>query len=422
MPRENAAVVILHCLHPGARSAAQRVNGFATYLREFGYNVKVIESNNTVREFGYHFVDDIEVVSFDEKGIVSPLQIASNENWIIRKIKVLFNRLIYMACFDVHSHWTKRAEEHLRKLAENRQVKFVISTFAPVGPHRAALKVRKIFPELVWIADMRDEMSAAPHLTWFERWRMRRLAREVVNTADGVVSVSKPLIEQFKVFSSGDVIFREIRNGYNYTSALPVSEKGARKLDAGNEFCIRYLGSFYGSITPVAFLSALSGIAERLPGVRMEFIGPQKKFSVPDNIREAVEFREAVTYRDATTLMQHSDLLLLFLPSGRRKGVFSGKIFEYLASGVPILGLVPQDDVAADLIRKARAGDVVDGEDIAGIQECILRAYARWQSGELPDVDRLVVEAHHRREQVRRLAALMQEISAGIQASDRERK
>ena len=48
--------------------------------------------------------------------------------------------------------------------------------------------------------------------------------------------------------------------------------------------------------------------------------------------------------------------------------VVSGKVYEYLAAGRPILAAVPPGGVAADLIRRTGSGEVVDGDDRAQLE------------------------------------------------------
>ena len=59
-------------------------------------------------------------------------------------------------------------------------------------------------------------------------------------------------------------------------------------------------------------------------------------------------------------MQRDSEALLLLIPDagGRGKGVLSGKVFEYIAAGRPILAAVPPDGAAADLIRETGAGIV----------------------------------------------------------------
>jgi glycosyltransferase involved in cell wall biosynthesis len=82
-------------------------------------------------------------------------------------------------------------------------------------------------------------------------------------------------------------------------------------------------------------------------------------------------------------------VLLLLVPDadGRGKGVLSGKVFEYLAAGRPILAVVPPDGAAAELIRETRAGMVVAPDDVDGIRVALEVLHARFLDGSLAGIE-----------------------------------
>ena len=54
---------------------------------------------------------------------------------------------------------------------------------------------------------------------------------------------------------------------------------------------------------------------------------------------------------------KNADLLLLVIPNiENSEGILTGKIFEYLASGNPIIGLGPKNGDAAKIIDQCKAG------------------------------------------------------------------
>ena len=100
---------------------------------------------------------------------------------------------------------------------------------------------------------------------------------------------------------------------------------------------------------------------------------------------------ELIPYAPRATslaLQRDSDVLLLLIPDagGRGKGVLSGKVFEYLAAGRPILAAVPPDGAAAELIQETGAGIVVAPDDVDGLRDALLELNRRFTSGGLPDV------------------------------------
>ncbi|MGB8348898.1 MAG: hypothetical protein WCE47_00570, partial [Gaiella sp.] len=92
---------------------------------------------------------------------------------------------------------------------------------------------------------------------------------------------------------------------------------------------------------------------------------------------------------ESLALQRDSEALLLLIPEadGRGKGVLSGKVFEYVAVGRPILAAVPPDGAAAELIRETGAGVVAPPEDPAAIRAALEELHGHWRSGGLPDVE-----------------------------------
>jgi glycosyltransferase involved in cell wall biosynthesis len=91
---------------------------------------------------------------------------------------------------------------------------------------------------------------------------------------------------------------------------------------------------------------------------------------------------------ESLALQRDSEALLLLIPEagGRGKGVLSGKVFEYVAVGRPILAVVPPVGAAAELIRATGAGVVAAPEDVGEIRSALEELHRRWQADGLPDV------------------------------------
>jgi glycosyltransferase involved in cell wall biosynthesis len=93
--------------------------------------------------------------------------------------------------------------------------------------------------------------------------------------------------------------------------------------------------------------------------------------------------------------------------------VLSGKVFEYLAAGRPILAAVPPDGAAAELIRETGAGEVVAPDDVDGLRVALETLHGRFLDGGLPDVE-LAEEARRRlsrQARVEETAELLREIA-----------
>jgi glycosyltransferase involved in cell wall biosynthesis len=73
--------------------------------------------------------------------------------------------------------------------------------------------------------------------------------------------------------------------------------------------------------------------------------------------------------------MASSSLLLLIIPDHHsNKSIITGKIFEYLASGKPIICIGPTDGDAAEIIRESGCGASFGYDDSEGICEYLTSA------------------------------------------------
>ncbi|MEJ2709472.1 MAG: glycosyltransferase, partial [Anaerolineales bacterium] len=129
-------------------------------------------------------------------------------------------------------------------------------------------------------------------------------------------------------------------------------------------------------------------------------------------LRDVVETTGYLHHREAIAHLMAADALILIVgPGPGSEIVLPGKIFEYLASGKPILGLVPPG-VSADLIREANAGFVVDPQDVQGIAAQIRNMYERWQLDRLSvHTDSEVVARFNRHRLTGQLASVLDRVS-----------
>jgi glycosyltransferase involved in cell wall biosynthesis len=93
----------------------------------------------------------------------------------------------------------------------------------------------------------------------------------------------------------------------------------------------------------------------------------------------------------------------------------SGKIYEYLASGRPILCVARADGGAAALVREADAGPVVAPDDPEAIEQALISLYERWSRNDLPDqpgAREWVLANYSRRKLTADLAAVLDRAAA----------
>jgi hypothetical protein len=108
--------------------------------------------------------------------------------------------------------------------------------------------------------------------------------------------------------------------------------------------------------------------------------------------------------------MQTMHANILIHPRTEMKGVYTGKLYDYLSVCRPVLGLVDNDDVAAELIRAMNAGYVAEFSSIEEIENEILHLFEDWRNNNLriPDLEK--VQLLHRKEGVKKLKNLINEL------------
>ena len=135
-------------------------------------------------------------------------------------------------------------------------------------------------------------------------------------------------------------------------------------------------------------------------------------FEPPPGVR--VEQTGYVEHRRAIEEMCTATALLLYVPSSSLAP--SGKLFEYLASGRPILCLTRPDNLASRLVREWNAGVVAEPNDEAEIDQALLTLWQRWEENGLPDqaeVRRKTLERYSRRKNAEQLARVLDEAASG---------
>ena len=396
-------ILIISIYYPPIQSiASNRIYSFAKYLDKEKYNVYVhtLESENFVS-------DDKDIVVQRSKNNIffKPLLFTKRTNKLIHYSKVIYNKFVKYFFEDEYRGWIAESLQNLPAFIEENDIDIVISTYAPSAPHIVALELKKKFPNLKWIADMRDEMSQGLGLNQKLKEKYVKLENEIFTYANAVTSVSKPLVDEFRSLSSNqNVIFREIRNGYDFALEETKSDNAA--------FTITYMGNFYGQRNPVNFLTALNNLLQKdsAKKVFVQLVGVKTHFEIPELLQERVSVIAYVKHSEAIDIMKKSDALLLIHPANGRKGVFTGKLFEYLAALKPIIALVDEEDVAAELIRDANAGYVSDNENIEKIEMILEEAYKEWQEKRPREFNIDVIKKHHRKEQAKRLEKVIDEI------------
>ena len=395
-------LLIISIYYPPIQSiASNRIYSFAKYLDKEKYNIYV----HTLTAQDSQGEDNVVVHRVANKVFFKPLLFTKRTNKFVHYSKVLYNKFVNYFFEDEYRGWIDESLKQLPAFIKENNIDILLSTFSPMAPHSVALELKKQFPHLQWVADMRDEMSQGLGLAVKRKEQYEKLEKEIFTYANAVTSVSKPLVDEFaSMCENSDVLFREIRNGYDFE--LQESQ------NSNTTFTITYTGNFYGERNPTNFLQALSNVMQKDKSkkIAVQLVGVKTHFEIPELLTTQVSVIASVEHAKAIQIMRESDALLLIHPANGRKGIFTGKLFEYLATLKPIIALVDEDDVAAELIHEANAGYVCDNANIQKIEMILEEAYQEWSQKHKRVFNKDVILKHHRKEQALRLEKLMDEL------------
>jgi glycosyltransferase involved in cell wall biosynthesis len=395
-------LLLITPFYPPVESVAtNRMVAFCKYLKHF--NITVLTRSNKFHSD--EMVDGVRVIRVPDRSLFKKATFNRKTNVFLHNIKALYNRILLFTQLDEYDGWRSSVFDYINK--NKPDVDVVVSSFAPISTHIIALYLKNLNKKIVWVADMRDHMSS--NIFFPERYRKKigHYEGEILSRADIITAVSKPIIEEFEGKTQRkDIIFLEIRNGYDFEPCFD-------NPPANSVWTVTYTGTFYGLINPDNFLKGVKELLQRgdIDDIRINFVGVTKPMVVDELLKEKVHFFDKVSNKESIDFMRKSDALLLIHPTSELKGVYTGKLFEYIGVVRPILALVDPDDVAADLIKKGNFGFVADNNDIEGIKKCILKCYDLWKNGEKFNPDIELVKTCHRRFQVEILEKrLMEEL------------
>ena len=397
MSNKKQLLIICSHFHPMKHIASYRMNAFAKYLDPSKIEVTVLTVSETEKRKEKVF-NNTWVYYLPYNTIFrlrkQKQSMPKWKHWLFS----LNNKLMRFFSKSDYPGWQKNALKQALKLDEKKKIDFILSSFSPIDSHLIAFELKKRRSATKWIADMRDEMSLNQMLGKKERKYYKKVEDFIFPEVDFISAVSSPILDGFKNHRNKKIQYIEIRNGFDH------EEKPIKKR---NEiFTFVYAGSFYGKRKPDTFFSALKELTAseklKIPW-KLLFIGTPKNFSIPKQFEKNISFINSMENIEAIKILAQSDCNLLIHPPSKAKGIFTGKLFDYLSVKQPILALVDVEDVAADLINKCNAGNPVDFYDIKSIKEEIIGIFERWQNNIENQYNEDLISSLHRKKEVLKL-------------------
>jgi len=409
----------------------QRVAKFAKYLPDFGWKPVVL----TVKDVHYYAHDpsllhEVKDVPIFRTESLDPLRLMArfkkiDENTADhpsskkrKSILNILNEIVggWLFIPDSKILWLPFAIIAAIKLIRQQKIRVILTTSPPQSAHIGGL-ILKMLKKVKWVADFRDDWTngeSQPCPTLFHFVINRFLEKIVLKKADKVIGMCDQLTNVLaRKHGYSMKKFQTIMNGYDRDDFLHVLN-----VPLNEKFTITHCGSISKVSNPGPFIAAMRLFFDEYnqakKQVQIQFIGTDIFGRLEHLLNQyqlagMIEPIQYLPHHDALKKTMASHLLLITIFKKTDEEIITGKVFEYLGSGKPIL-LISKPGYVANLIQQLKRGKVVDFENIQGIKDAVSELFNQYQKGRLRMFKPLSVPQFDRENLTAQLAAIFDEL------------
>lgn len=289
---------------------------------------------------------------------------------------------------DARCWWIKPSVRFLKEFLKENPVDAIISTGPPHSMHLIAKKLHDKL-NIPWVADFRDPWTDIDfykdlRLSKFADRKHHRLEKKVLLSANEIVTVGNHCAEGLKNICKKDI--KIISNGYDLPSDFIDTQN---KLS--EKFTLSHIGIIGANRNPIVFWEAISELTQdkefaeyldiRLIGqIDLSVICSIKK----NKIEKFVNIIPYIPHSEVLDKQRESQVLLLFInDSPNAKSVLTGKLFEYMASGRPILSIGPSDGDTATILQETNTGITIDFHDKEKMKSELMDLFHKYRDDKL---------------------------------------
>jgi glycosyltransferase involved in cell wall biosynthesis len=433
--RRKKVLIISYYFPPVGGSGVQRVLKFVKYLPEFGWDPIVLtvkDINYSIRD--YSLLDDIDpeikivrtesvdphrLSSFLFSGVPgdgSESKVIKNQRFAEGSIGLRVFRWVrdLIAVPDTAVGWIPFAYRAGLRAIREGGVDVILATFSPSSSTLLAWLLSKK-TGVPYVLDFRD-----PWIGVFAGQKFPTRLHKAVNIwLEGKVVKSASALTVY-----GDILARAFKERYpGFAGPIAELTNGFDPKDMDGvvaeerpegRFRIVYMGSLYafqeGNFRTL--LSAMQLLPDRLRNsLEVVFVGRPLLHAPAEvataGLEEQITFLPYKPHVEALGYLKSADAGLLFVPKGDRT-IVTGKVFEYLMVGCPILACIEPSGACAEILQRAGCADwIVPADDAQALARTIVSlAAAGWPRPSSP-----IVEQFSRRAITERLAGVLSHVN-----------
>ena len=420
-------LIISYYWPPAGGPGVQRWLKFVKYLPDFDIQpVIYIPENPTYPILDHSFINDlpkniiilrqkiIEPYAWasifskkSTKGISSGIIPAQKKQSLLQKSMLWIRGNIFIP--DARVLWVKPSVNYLLKYIQENNIDTIITTGPPHSLHIIGLKLKAKL-NIKWIADFRDPWTTigyhkALKLSNFAIKKHKKLEHKVLTSADTIIVTSPTTKSEFEIITSKPI--EVITNGYDVENTL--------KVILDEKFTLAHIGSFLSDRNPKILWEVLQELNHEIEGfkqnLQLKLIGKVSQ-EIINTILEfnLNEFTTVLGYISHTEAVKHQRksqvLLLVEIDSEETKSIIPGKLFEYIVSGRPIIGIGPEGSDFESIISETNTGVFCDYTEKEKLKLKILVYYNLYLNQNLK-IDAIGLEKYSRKNLTQKLSEII---------------
>ncbi|WP_298757403.1 glycosyltransferase [uncultured Psychroserpens sp.] len=310
---------------------------------------------------------------------------------------------------DARKNWVKPSVKFLIEYIKTHHIDTIVTTGPPHSLHLIGFQLKNQL-NIKWLADFRDPWTSIGYhkelkLTKRSQEKHKQLEITVLNFADEIIVTSGNTKREFE--SETDTPISVITNGYDthHIQRPPKDDK----------FTLAHIGSLLSERNPIHLWEAISELIQEHDDFQSAF---QLKLIgvVSEDVLQTLHNHGLEGYINNLGYVTHEEalrqqmvsrvLLLVEIDSEDTKVIIPGKLFEYMASGTPIIAVGPTDSDVETILKTSNTGHYFYYDKKEQMKSQILSYFNAYKSDSLV-VSAIGLEQYSRKSLTKRLSEII---------------
>lgn len=330
-----------------------RIISFISSLRK--NNIKLISLKK--KKYGYFgfqkYLKNIDKIYVDSNRLIN----GSWLNIIILGLKRFFSNSLYILGIDNNFFNIKKIQNKTVKILNSFNPEYIIISAPPFSLFKLVNIIRKKSKKIKIILDYRDGWTLRVNslLTYPLKIFMTNKERNIVDNANYILCATSKIHQDLsKITNKNKIIL--LNNGY----FRKIKKENNKKFNP-NQIKLGYFGLISDSTNSYRDVKVIYKSLPNRNKLNFTFYGNSIIKNTKIKNYKKFNFKKNISYFNALLKMQEFDyLLILHTEKSTSKEVVTGKFYEYLSSGVPIVLISNGETEVGKLIKKYNLGHAID--------------------------------------------------------------